>query len=146
MNEFSVKNDLFCSGVYAIRCKQTGKCYIGSASVVSNRIKQHKYNLKKGRHHNPGLKKDYNAGYDFEISVIHQVQPGTDPDLLIIHEHLCMIELHNLGVKLYNAEIKPAQADPVKYFKSVIIGYTRKMCNVDFDCYYFNYINTKEEP
>ncbi|MBV8342197.1 MAG: GIY-YIG nuclease family protein [Gammaproteobacteria bacterium] len=43
------------SGIYQIRCKRTGKIYIGSAVNLRVRWENHRRNLRSGTHHNPYL-------------------------------------------------------------------------------------------
>lgn len=45
---FSKKNDLDCA-IYAIRCKATGRIYIGSSHDKDERIRQHMSQLRNGK-------------------------------------------------------------------------------------------------
>jgi len=48
----------FCNmitGIYKIRNKQNNKVYIGSAVDIKKRWRDHKWNLKENKHHNPHL-------------------------------------------------------------------------------------------
>jgi len=49
------KCDLGRSGIYQIRNKVNGKVYIGSAKTFSKRLKEHRYELRKGTHHSKHL-------------------------------------------------------------------------------------------
>lgn len=59
------------TGIYRITCIPTGKCYIGQAVAIKTRWGDHKRELRKGTHYNPGLQEAYNTyGMDnlaFEI-------------------------------------------------------------------------------
>lgn len=144
MNEFSVKNDLFCSGVYAIRCKQTGKCYIGSSENIKSRITIHKRLLAAGKHHNPGLQKDYNRLYDFDIYVIQKTDNYINRQILYCLEYACMIELSK-DIELYNYEIEQATKDPEQFYINSILNNLKKINDLEFNCYYFNYISSKQD-
>ena len=41
------------SGIYKISNKVNGKFYIGSATEIKKRWREHKYELRNGKHHNP---------------------------------------------------------------------------------------------
>ena len=147
MNRIIKKDDLFCPGIYAIKCINTNKYYIGSSSAVINRYKQHVELLEKGRHHCTTLQNDYNAGYYFEIYVVHKINIGTDPDLIIISEYLTMIELYKSGIELYNSDsLIKRNLEPLQHFENVIRGKIEKVCNVGFDARYFAYIEKKKKP
>ena len=135
MQEFTINNDLHCTGVYAIRCIQNNKYYIGSSGGVINRYKQHLSLLKRGLHHCKALQADYNNGCDFEISIVHKIQPGTDPDLFIVIEYLTMIELYKSGMILYNSETT-RNKPPLEFFNNSIMGYLEKCFKVGFDARY----------
>jgi group I intron endonuclease len=42
-------------GIYRIKNKHTGRCYIGQSQHIAARWKQHRNALRNGRHHNPWL-------------------------------------------------------------------------------------------
>jgi group I intron endonuclease len=62
------------AGIYQILNKINGRVYIGSSKNLEKRLAQHRYELKKGIHHNKFLQNDFNKlGKDFsnvEFSVI----------------------------------------------------------------------------
>jgi group I intron endonuclease len=64
-------------GIYAIRCKPTGKVYIGSAVVFTVRWKAHANALAANRHHSYRLQRAWNKyGPDaFAFEVIERVEP-----------------------------------------------------------------------
>ena len=59
------------SGIYALRNRITGKCYIGSAKNLSHRKSQHLHGLRSGQHHSPHLQRSYDKhgedAFEFEI-------------------------------------------------------------------------------
>ena len=58
------------SGIYKITNKRTGKSYIGQSQDIQKRLNQHKNELNRGDHHNPGLQRDFNMGDRFDFEVI----------------------------------------------------------------------------
>lgn len=76
------------AGIYAIRNKQNGKLYIGSAKSIVDRFNSHKKALHKGNHHNVKLQNAFNKyGFDnfgFEKLLICKY------DDLIMYEQLCI--------------------------------------------------------
>ncbi len=73
------------SGIYEIRNKVTGHCYIGSAVDTQSRKRVHTHHLRKGVHHSPYLQRAFNKyGEDaFEWLVLEEVP---DRALLIQRE------------------------------------------------------------
>ena len=72
------------SDIYAIRCKENGKLYIGRSYRVKNRIREHFLSLRKGKtdkldttYKKTGFQDDYNKyGEDaFEVYLIEQNVP-----------------------------------------------------------------------
>ena len=63
------------SGIYRIYCKSEDKSYIGKSINIEERWKIHLNELKKGKHHNKKLQKDFNKyGIDdFEFSLLKEV-------------------------------------------------------------------------
>ncbi|ALV21051.1 GIY-YIG nuclease family protein [Carnobacterium antarcticum] len=60
-------------GIYEIRNRINGKVYIGLSVNVDNRIRNHKYKLKRGNHDNPYLQKAYSKSKDaFFFSLIEE--------------------------------------------------------------------------
>jgi GIY-YIG catalytic domain len=64
------------SGVYQIRCKRTGKIYVGSAVNIRARWDTHRRDLRKGLHHNPFLQRAWNryGESDFEFVALEYVE------------------------------------------------------------------------
>lgn len=63
--------------IYAIRCKQNGKLYIGRTTRLDNRIKSHFCELKTERHNNKLLVEDYKkfGRENFEVYVLEENVP-----------------------------------------------------------------------
>ena len=59
------------SGIYTIICKTTGKYYIGSAVWIRKRWRNHREDLRKGKHHNLYLQRAWNKygedNFDFIV-------------------------------------------------------------------------------
>lgn len=57
--------------IYAIRHKESGKVYVGSAVKVLSRWGQHRSQLRKAKHHNPCLQAAWmlhgEAAFEFEV-------------------------------------------------------------------------------
>lgn len=68
-------------GIYEIRCKSNGKCYIGSSVDLVARLACHKSQLRSKKHINPKLQAcwDKHGSGDFEFSILELVQG--DPKL-----------------------------------------------------------------
>ncbi len=58
-------------GVYMIRNRETGKCYIGSASDVLDRLNNHRSNLYNHKHQSSELQSDYDRGHRFDFDVLY---------------------------------------------------------------------------
>lgn len=54
----AIKNKI--CGIYMIQCNINGMVYIGQSKNIGSRITSHKTSLKKNRHTNKNLQKDYN--------------------------------------------------------------------------------------
>ena len=66
-------------GVYQIRNKLDGRCYVGSSRDVRGRWKGHRHLLKGGRHHSPRLQRawmrDGESAFEFRIlEVVNEVR------------------------------------------------------------------------
>ena len=59
------------SGIYAIVHRESGKCYVGQAKVISKRRSQHYSDLRRGRHHSNYLQNSWDAfgedAFDFVV-------------------------------------------------------------------------------
>src|SRR4051794_5001336 len=65
------------SGIYAIRCKPTGKVYVGSAARITKRWNDHRQSLASGKHHSVLLQRAWEKyGPDaFEFTVLAYCAP-----------------------------------------------------------------------
>ena len=65
------------SGIYLIQNKVNGKVYVGSAVNIQKRWREHKKDLRKGKHHSQRLQHSWNKhGEDnFQFIVIELCQP-----------------------------------------------------------------------
>lgn len=66
--------------IYAIRCKENGKLYIGRTIRLDERIKIHFTQLKSGKHNNKLLLEDYEkyGREKFEVYVLEENIPYLD--------------------------------------------------------------------
>lgn len=87
------------SGIYIIRCKPTGKVYVGSSLDIYRRWYLHKSALRHGRHHSLKLQRAWNKyGEDaFEFEIAEEVIDG----LLPVYEQV-YINSHNSKANGYN--------------------------------------------
>lgn len=88
-------------GIYAIYNINKKMYYIGSSKDTANRIKRHFSDLKKNRHHNINMQKDYNAGDQFKAEIIYSMIIDNRRELL--RTESCYIrEYKRNGILLYN--------------------------------------------
>lgn len=66
--------------IYGIKQEGTGIIYIGSTDNYERRFKEHRRELKKGKHLNKTLQKYYNKNNDIEFKVLCKI--NTDNTLL----------------------------------------------------------------
>lgn len=87
------------SGIYVIRCKSTGKVYVGSSKDIEVRWYHHKQQLKRGTHHSVKLQRawDKYGEDDFEFEIVEEVIDG----LLTVYEQI-YINHYNSPVDGYN--------------------------------------------
>jgi group I intron endonuclease len=66
------------AGVYIIRCKVTGKVYVGSSKNIQARWQGHKVSIKRGKHHSRKLQEDWNKYGEnaFEFEIVKEVADG----------------------------------------------------------------------
>lgn len=69
------------SGIYLIRCQETGKVYVGSSRNIETRWNQHKQLLAKGKHHSIKLQNAWNKYGEnkFEFLIVEEVVDGILP-------------------------------------------------------------------
>jgi hypothetical protein len=104
------EQDIAC--LYLYRNKITGQGYIGETRRFEERQKEHKRELKSGRHHHKPLQKDYDkyGPGAFEFSIIKEINKEDFPNEGKLKEHLLEEEiLHSAlavieGKALYNTD------------------------------------------
>lgn len=47
------------SGIYALRCSESGRCYVGRSCAIGTRVMAHIYILRNGTHDNNALQADF---------------------------------------------------------------------------------------
>src|SRR2546430_3311726 len=111
---FDLSPDSSNCGVYAIVNTVNGKCYIGSTMDMSQRWKDHRKLLKRGKHHSPHLQNAYNLyGHDaFEYVVIESV-PGNSKALLLEREQFY------IDTKYPEYNVSPAARSPAGVTRSL---------------------------
>jgi hypothetical protein len=92
------------SGIYSILNKKNNRVYIGQAVALGRRKADHFRALRKGKHKNKPLQKDYDKyGLDaFEYRVVEECPPDETRSQLYLKEMKKIIELHTHGQELYN--------------------------------------------
>lgn len=77
-------------GIYIIKNKINGKIYIGSSSNINNRIKQHKYLLRKTIHKNKYLQNAWNkyGESNFEFLIIKETVLDKDSLLKLEQKYI----------------------------------------------------------
>lgn len=88
--------------IYAIVNSQKMSCYIGSSKNIKLRAINHKAHLKKGKHHNKLLQKDFENGNSFRFIILCKLDSNIDNDLLIAYEKMYMISAMDNYFELYN--------------------------------------------
>lgn len=80
-------------GIYAIRNKKSGKCYVGSAVSFKTRWKRHRTELRAGSHHSQKLQRawDKHGESGFEFSVLEHIH---NPEQLVEREQHWMLALN----------------------------------------------------
>lgn len=73
-------------GVYKLEDETTGEIYVGVSRNLQNRKRDHKYDLRKGRHRNPNIQSAYNAGHQFSFSVLEYLPLTSSDDSLVRRE------------------------------------------------------------
>lgn len=84
-------------GIYRIKNKKTGYCYIGSSTDIRKRFNRHKRELRMNVHHNIQLQNDYNE-YGKSVFVFEVVRKIKKKSNLVLIEHI----LINSTDKTYN--------------------------------------------
>ena len=107
------KQDIAC--LYSILNKVTDRGYIGETLGLERREKEHKRNLKAGRHENSLLQKDYDehGPEAFEFAIIKEINKENFQTEEQLKEHLRMEEAKMIlkevdeGKELYNISLNP---------------------------------------
>lgn len=86
--------------IYGILDAKKKRGYIGATSDLNKRIKQHEYLLKRNRHFNRELQRDYNAGNDFVFTEITRFK--SDTEIKKILEYLFIDSMGKSGYHVYN--------------------------------------------
>ena len=84
LEEFRIPQYEGC-GIYAIVNSKKMICYIGSSKNIKLRAINHKAHLKKGKHHNKLLQKDFENGNSFRFIILCKLDSNIDNDLLIVY-------------------------------------------------------------
>lgn len=66
-------DELKTSGIYKITVEELGYVYIGSTSSFIRRVKNHRTNLNRNKHHNTKLLEYFNLGYTLNFSIEEEV-------------------------------------------------------------------------
>jgi group I intron endonuclease len=109
------------SGVYIIRCKPTGRRYIGSSKrSIENRFSNHLALLRKGAHTSIKMQEDWRkygqTSFEFSIVLICR------PDQARLEEQ----KILNQGGRLYNQHKQASSPKGMKYSKEVRLKMSEK--------------------
>jgi len=158
------------SGIYTVTNKTTGRLYIGESLDIYRRWHdEHIPQLRKDRHYNKELQKDFNkyGEENFSFDILERYS-GNDPistkARLLILESYFITQFEKAGISLYNAENTlveilngnkiPTEGNTLIYIiASVLVNYVIKECEgfVYFEKYktikeiLFDYVIPKKE-
>ncbi len=96
------------AGIYMIYCHANHKCYIGSATVITDRWWFHRRDLKSGKHGSPPLMEAWRmyGGEKFEFLVIEFLPPAATQEELVASENLWLMGIATISPRLvFNTEI-----------------------------------------
>lgn len=110
-------------GIYAIVNSQKMSCYIGSSKNIKLRAINHKTHLKKGKHSNKLLQKDFENGNSFRFIILCKLDSNIDNDLLIVYEKMYMLSAMDNYFELYNLRPKTQWNDQRIWIIQHIIHY-----------------------
>lgn len=82
------------AAIYKLENSVTGEFYIGVTRNAQGRKRQHFYDLRKGRHHNPKLQRDYNLGHTFLYWILEYLDNEMSDDTLVRREQQWVDMLH----------------------------------------------------
>lgn len=101
------------SGVYSIRCVETGRVYVGSSHFIKRRLNGHRQHLRKGQHHSSPLQNAWDkygeAAFAFEI-----LEEVSDLEHLFAREQF-WIEHLGAYVRRGGFNIYPAAGSPLGF-------------------------------
>lgn len=143
MGIIAIDKSLLMPGVYAIKCKQNNRYYIGSSQNIYYRMQQHNGLLKRGLHFNRSIQKDYNADCDFSVIILVRFENNENQAIRETIEHLYMIELLTYGYNLYNLDSVPPGKNATDYFYKKGVCKFKKDYDIFHNCYEFNYFQSK---
>lgn len=78
-------NEKIC-GIYAIKNIRNRCVYIGSTRDISRRFYAHVQALKHGKHSSDGLQADFNAGDEFQFSIVMRLPDSSTPREIAFYE------------------------------------------------------------
>jgi len=75
-----MKGGYSCMGVYRIRCIPTGHAYVGASTMLDQRFKTHKYQLRSRKHCNKRLQAlwDTHGPAAFAFELLEQIRTPLD--------------------------------------------------------------------
>lgn len=105
--------------VYKITNLTNGKIYVGSSVNVLSRFKNHRYDLRKGRHHCVPLQRAWvKYGEDsFKFEVLEEVESPDDlyvAENLLLDEHYGKPHCYNTGTRAGAAFLGRTHTDEAK--------------------------------
>ena len=89
-----------------IRNTQTNKEYVGCTTILKHRLREHKNNLKNGRHQNPNLQRDCEkyGSEAFEFILLQEYPCDVSREALEQEETRVIQEKLEKGISLYNVK------------------------------------------
>jgi len=103
-------------GIYCIKNIESRKVYVGSSVDIKDRLSRHRYQLRKGKHHNIHLQRSWNKyGKDnFEFYVLEECKESK------------LIDRENYYIKKYKSTNKHYGYNMVSADRRIISNETRK--------------------
>ena len=88
-NELDKIEEVKC--IYGILNKVSNKWYVGSTINLHDRIRRHKYNLQRNKHHSQKLQNSFNKHKEkaFEIVILELCSNLEIDDLIIREKYYC---------------------------------------------------------
>ena len=110
-------------GVYAIVNSQKMICYIGSSKNIKLRATNHKTHLRKGKHANKLLQKDFDNGSSFRFIILCKLDADIENDSLIAYEKMYMLSAMDNYFDVYNLLPKTKWNNQRSWIIQHLIGY-----------------------